>query len=166
MRIANRAMKTSRLTLQSPRALQSRRGVVSMYPSATSTLSGGGLDSNSEEYKRNEAAMMQYIAKTQLLLNKAKAGGGDEAKAKHLERGKMLARDRIDALLDPSSPFLELSPLAGHELYGKDEVPSGGIVTGVGKVQNRWCMIVANDATVKGGEWCWRRTENRGGWRD
>ncbi|HLN76446.1 MAG TPA: carboxyl transferase domain-containing protein [Nocardioidaceae bacterium] len=83
-------------------------------------------------------------------------GGSESARAKHLERGKLLARDRVDRLLDPGSPFLELSPLAATEMYGTpaggpDAVPSGGIVTGIGRVSGRECVIVANDATVKGG---------------
>jgi 3-methylcrotonyl-CoA carboxylase beta subunit len=75
---------------------------------------------------------------------------------KHVARNKLLARDRINALLDAGSPFLELSQLAGHELYEKEEVPAGGIVTGVGTIKGRQCMVVANDATVKvcGGERC------------
>jgi 3-methylcrotonyl-CoA carboxylase beta subunit len=67
------------------------------------------------------------------------------------ERGKLAVRDRIDKLLDPGSPFLELSPLAGLNLYGKEEVNAGGMVTGIGLVANRYCMFVANDPTVKGG---------------
>lgn len=65
--------------------------------------------------------------------------------------GKLVVRERIEKLLDPGSPFLEFSPLAGYELYGKEEVNSGGIVTGVGLIQGRFCMIVANDPSVKGG---------------
>jgi 3-methylcrotonyl-CoA carboxylase beta subunit len=64
--------------------------------------------------------------------------------------GKLIVRERIEKLLDPGSPFLEFSPLAGHELYGKEEVNSGGIVTGVGLIQGRFCMVVANDPSVKG----------------
>ncbi len=64
--------------------------------------------------------------------------------------GKLLVRERIEKLLDPGSPFLEFSPLAGYELYGKEEINSGGIVTGVGLIHGRFCMIVANDPTVKG----------------
>jgi 3-methylcrotonyl-CoA carboxylase beta subunit len=83
-------------------------------------------------------------------------GGSESARAKHTERGKMLARERIDALLDPGSPFLELSPLAAYAMYdrtGEDDfaVPSASIITGVGRVEGRECVIVANDATVKGG---------------
>ncbi|HYD84032.1 MAG TPA: carboxyl transferase domain-containing protein, partial [Opitutus sp.] len=77
-------------------------------------------------------------------------GGSDEAREKHLSRGKLLVRDRVDALLDPGAPWLELSPLAAHGLYN-DDVPAAGIVTGIGRVSGRECVIVANDATVKGG---------------
>ena len=80
----------------------------------------------------------------------ARQGGSPAARQKHTARGKLLARDRIDALLDPGSPFLELSPLAATGMYD-DAVPSAGIVTGIGRVSGRECVIVANDATVKGG---------------
>ncbi len=82
-------------------------------------------------------------------------GGSESARRKHLDRGKLLARERVDRVLDPGSPFLELSPLAATGMYspegGPDAVPSAGIVTGVGRVSGRECVIVANDATVKGG---------------
>ena len=79
-------------------------------------------------------------------------GGSEAARAKHTGRGKLLVRDRIDRLLDPGSPFLEVAPLAAYDLYGGElAVPSAGIVTGVGRIDGRLCMIVANDATVKGG---------------
>jgi 3-methylcrotonyl-CoA carboxylase beta subunit len=80
-------------------------------------------------------------------------GGPHDAKARalHHSRGKMLARERIDALIDPNTPFLELSQLAAHELYPRESVPSGGIVTGIGMINGVRCVIVANDATVKGG---------------
>ena len=76
---------------------------------------------------------------------------------RHVSRGKLLARDRVDKLLDPGSPFLELSPLAGEGLYGKDDVPSGGVVTGVGRIQGLECVVVANDVrfyswTLQGSE--------------
>ena len=77
-------------------------------------------------------------------------GGGEKYQERHLSRGKLLARDRIDALVDPGSPFLELSQLAAHGVYGED-VAAAGIVTGIGRVAGQECMIVANDATVKGG---------------
>ena len=85
----------------------------------------------------------------------ARQGGSESARRKHLDRGKLLVRDRVDRLLDPGSPFLELSPLAAFGMYGargrRDAVPSASIVTGVGRVSGRECVIVANDATVKGG---------------
>ena len=80
----------------------------------------------------------------------ARQGGSESARRKHLDRGKLLARERIDRLLDPGSPFLELSPLAATGMYD-DAVPSAGIVTGIGRVSGRTCVVVANDATVKGG---------------
>jgi acetyl-CoA carboxylase carboxyltransferase component len=83
-------------------------------------------------------------------LDRARAGGPEEARRRHVERGKLLVRDRIDALLDPGSPFLEVAPLAAHGLYGGD-APSAGIVTGIGRIHGREAMVVANDATVKGG---------------
>jgi 3-methylcrotonyl-CoA carboxylase beta subunit len=78
------------------------------------------------------------------------SGGGPDAIQKHKGRSKMLARERIDALIDPGAPFLEFSPLAAHGLYGGD-APSAGIVTGIGRIQGRQVVIVANDATVKAG---------------
>ena len=80
----------------------------------------------------------------------AAQGGGERARQRHLARGKLLPRERVDALVDPGSPFLELSPMAAHGMYD-DEAPSAGIITGVGRVAGRECVIVANDATVKGG---------------
>jgi 3-methylcrotonyl-CoA carboxylase beta subunit len=77
--------------------------------------------------------------------------GGSKAVARHRERGKLLPRERIQLLLDPGSPFLELSQLAGRGLYGHEDVPAGGIVTGIGAVHGRLTAVVANDATVKGG---------------
>ncbi|MDQ3615366.1 MAG: methylcrotonoyl-CoA carboxylase [Actinomycetota bacterium] len=94
--------------------------------------------------------MKVLVADLRSRLEKARLGGSESARRKHLDRGKLLARDRVDALLDPGSPFLELSPLAATGMYD-DAVPSAGIVTGVGRVSGRECVIVANDATVKGG---------------
>src|SRR5438309_10170190 len=77
-------------------------------------------------------------------------GGPERSRARHVERGKLLPRDRVDALVDPSSPFLELSPLAAGGMYD-DEAPGAGMITGVGRVAGREVVVVANDATVKGG---------------
>jgi 3-methylcrotonyl-CoA carboxylase beta subunit len=84
------------------------------------------------------------------LHNRISNGGPQMSKDKHVQRGKILARDRVTALIDPGSPFLELSPLAAHEVYD-DDVPCAGVIAGVGTVEGVTCMIVANDATVKGG---------------
>lgn len=93
------------------------------------------------------------VAMTRLteLTLKVQEGGPAKAREKHLARKKMLPRDRITALVDPGTTFLELSPLAGHELYPEAEVPAGGIITGIGVVEGVSCVIVANDSTVKGG---------------
>jgi 3-methylcrotonyl-CoA carboxylase beta subunit len=109
------------------------------------------VDTTSPEYRENDAEYGKVIAKLQELVDKTRKGGPPKAIAKHLERNKMLPRDRIDQLVDPGTTFLELSPLAGHELYGEEEVPCGGILTGVGVVEGVRCVIVANDSTVKGG---------------
>ena len=77
-------------------------------------------------------------------------GGSEESRARHTSRGKLLPRERVDLLLDPGSPFLELSALAAHGMYGGD-VPSASIITGIGRISGRECMVIANDATIKGG---------------
>lgn len=81
----------------------------------------------------------------------AALGGSEKDIQRHTSKGKLLVRDRINLLLDKGSPFLEMSPLAGHELYENLQINAGGIVTGIGRIQSIECMIVANDATVKGG---------------
>ena len=81
---------------------------------------------------------------------RVRLGGGEVARARHVGRGKLLPRDRVRALLDPLSPFLEIGQLAAHGLYG-GEIASAGLIAGIGRVSGRECMIVANDATVKGG---------------
>jgi len=97
--------------------------------------------------------MRELVDELRERLARARQGGSESARRKHTDRGKLLVRDRVDRLLDPGSPFLELSPLAAYGMYGDDEfaVPSAGVVTGIGRVSGRECVIVANDATVKGG---------------
>jgi 3-methylcrotonyl-CoA carboxylase beta subunit len=101
------------------------------------------------------AEMKELVEELRTRLAVVRRGGSEAARKKHTDRDKMLARDRVDALLDPGSPFLELSALAATGMYGDpeqpDAVPSAGIVTGIGRVSGRECVIVANDATVKGG---------------
>lgn len=95
--------------------------------------------------------MDEAMARLTQLSCKVQEGGPLKAREKHLARKKMLPRDRVTALVDPGTTFMELSPLAGHELYPEADVPAGGIITGVGVVEGVSCMIVANDSTVKGG---------------
>jgi 3-methylcrotonyl-CoA carboxylase beta subunit len=97
--------------------------------------------------------LRDLVAELRERLDVVRRGGSDAARTKHTERGKLLVRDRIDRLLDPGSPFLELSPLAAFGMYGDGDyaVPSASIVTGIGRVRGRECVVVANDATVKGG---------------
>jgi 3-methylcrotonyl-CoA carboxylase beta subunit len=108
------------------------------------------VEPSSPEFAQNREHHLQAIRDIAAHVDKAKLGGGEEATARHHKRGKLLPRERVAAILDPGTPFLELSPLAAHGLYGGD-APSAGIVTGVGLVQGREVMVVANDATVKGG---------------
>ncbi len=99
--------------------------------------------------------LRELVADLRERLATARLGGSEAARTKHTDRGKLLVRDRVDRLLDPGSPFLELSPLAATGMYGDpaapDTVPSAGIVTGIGRINGRECVVVANDATVKGG---------------
>lgn len=108
------------------------------------------VKTGSEIFVKNKKAMEELLLDLQQKVEKVRLGGGVKAVERHKSRKKYLPRERIDYLLDPGSPFLELSQLAGHELY-TDDLPSGGIVTGIGSVHGRLCMFVANDPTVKGG---------------
>jgi 3-methylcrotonyl-CoA carboxylase beta subunit len=108
------------------------------------------LDTESREFADNTEAMKGLVADLRAKLEAAMQGGSEEARTRHVTRGKLLARDRINLLLDPGTPFLELSPLAAHGMYGGD-VHSASVITGVGRISGRECVIVANDATIKGG---------------
>src|SRR5207244_3887590 len=111
------------------------------------------LDPASDEARANRESMDRLVAdlreRTAAVSDRG-AGGDDRSIARHRERGKLPVRDRIDRLIDPGTAFLELSPLAANGLY-EDEAPSAGIVTGIGRVEGTTCVVVANDATVKGG---------------
>jgi len=108
------------------------------------------LDTRSPDFAENRAAMQGLVDDLRGTLRRNAAGGSTAARDKHTKAGKLLARERIAALLDPGSPFLELSALAAQGVYG-EELPGAGLITGVGRVSSRQCMIVANDPTVKGG---------------
>lgn len=108
------------------------------------------IDPSSSDFARNSEAMRALVADLREKLSQVAGGGGGASRERHTARGKMLARERVDLLVDPGTSFLELSPLAAHGLYGGD-VHSASIVTGVGRIAGRECVIVANDATIKGG---------------
>ncbi|MDJ0937914.1 MAG: carboxyl transferase domain-containing protein [Kiloniellales bacterium] len=114
------------------------------------TVLKSSISTRSEAYKQNREAMLALVRDLRDKVESVKQGGGEKARERHLSRGKLLPRDRVRNLLDPGAPFLELSQLAAYGLY-KNEVPAAGIITGIGRVSGRECMIVANDATVKGG---------------
>ncbi len=108
------------------------------------------LDVRSAAFKANAAAMSEQVADLKARVAKNREGGGAKARERHLARGKLLPRDRVRTLLDPGSPFLELSQLAALNMYD-NEVPAAGVITGIGRVSGQECVIVCNDATVKGG---------------
>ena len=108
------------------------------------------IDPDSEAFRRNSAHMQTLVADLRKEAARVIEGGPEQARDKHLARGKLLPRDRVTRVLDRGSPFLEIGQLAAHGLYG-GEVPTAGLITGIGRVSGRECMIVCNDATVKGG---------------
>jgi 3-methylcrotonyl-CoA carboxylase beta subunit len=108
------------------------------------------LNVRSDDFRVNASAMQRLVDDLRTHLTAVAQGGGDAARAKHTARGKLLPRDRVQCLLDPGSPFLELSPLAAHGMYG-DAAPSAGLIAGIGRINGVACMVVCNDATVKGG---------------
>src|SRR5215470_10326069 len=101
-------------------------------------------------FAANRARMQQLVDELRERRAEARAGGPEEARTRHTARGKLLPRERVEALLDPGTAFLEFSPLAAYGLYGGD-APAAGIITGIGTIEGRQVVIVANDATVKGG---------------
>ncbi|HEY3908392.1 MAG TPA: carboxyl transferase domain-containing protein [Stellaceae bacterium] len=114
------------------------------------TILTTALDRRSEAFRNNDAAMRGLVADLREKLAKIEEGGGEGARRRHLARGKLLPRERVRLLLDPGSPLLELSALAAFGMYD-GEVPAAGIITGIGRVSGKECVVVANDATVKGG---------------
>ena len=108
------------------------------------------IDLESPEAKARATHNRALAAELRARVAKAALGGDERSRDRHVSRGKLLPRDRVEGLLDPGSPFLEIGQLAANGMYG-DEVPGAGIITGVGRVSGRQCMIFANDGTVKGG---------------
>ncbi|KAG6242080.1 hypothetical protein E4U25_004797 [Claviceps purpurea] len=147
--------RTTSQSLSSPSSSSPRpRTIANLTPphhAAALSRLPTAIDPSSDSFRQNASQMAALTARLANLTCTAQRGGPDKAREKHLARNKMLPRERIAALIDPGSTFLELSPLAGHELYPEAHVPAGGIITGVGVVEGVRCVIVANDSTVKGG---------------
>src|ERR1043165_1432059 len=114
------------------------------------TVLASQIDTRSDTFKRNAEAMRALVLDLKVRTDKVRLGGGEESRKRHMSRGKLLPRERVRVLLDPGSPFLELSPLAALDMYD-NEAPSSGVITGIGRVSGVECVIVCNDATVKGG---------------
>ncbi len=110
------------------------------------------VNSHSAEFASNHEAMTKLVAELRQVSDTIKQGGGEKAQQKHLARGKLLPRERVSRLLDPGSPFLEIGQFAAHEVYG-ESVPAAGTIAGIGRINGIECMVVANDATVKGGSY-------------
>ena len=108
------------------------------------------INTRSQDYTDNARAMQAQLDDLNQQLARTALGGNEAARAKHVARGKLLPRDRVEQLIDPGSPFLELSPMAAHGMY-EGEAPGAGVITGIGRVSGTECVIVCNDATVKGG---------------
>ncbi|MNF26790.1 Methylmalonyl-CoA carboxyltransferase 12S subunit [compost metagenome] len=110
------------------------------------------INTRSAEYAANRESILAQVNDLHALLARIREGGGPKAQERHTSRGKLLPRDRIDQLLDPGSPFLEVGQLAAYEVYGED-VPAAGVIAGIGRIEGVECMIIGNDATVKGGSY-------------
>ncbi len=118
----------------------------------TMTIIQSAIDQNSPEYLSNQKAMAEIVADLESKLVMIERGGGEKYCQRHLDRGKLLPRDRVNRLLDKGSAFLEFSQLAAYDMYSKD-VAAAGVITGIGRVAGQECVIVCNDATVKGGSY-------------
>ena len=108
------------------------------------------INPRSADFQANALAMQTLVQDLRQQCELAEKGGGEAARAKHQARGKLLPRDRVQQLLDPGTPFLELAPLAAHGMY-KGDAPGAGLIAGIGRIEGVDCMVVCNDATVKGG---------------
>ncbi len=108
------------------------------------------INVRSEDFKTNQQAMQTLVTDLKQVAQRIALGGGENARQKHLARGKLLPRERIDQLIDVGTAFLEIGQLAAYNVY-EDDVPAAGVIAGIGQVNGITCMIVANDATVKGG---------------
>ncbi|MCL4128977.1 UNVERIFIED_CONTAM: hypothetical protein GTU68_017967, partial [Idotea baltica] len=135
------------------KTLKFRYGCIAYHTNDSKNEIGTAISDQSVEFQENRSRMNTIVSELKEKINHITKGGGEKAIERHKGKGKLLVRDRISMILDQGTPFLELSQLAGYNLYPKEEVPAGGIVTGIGKVSGVECMIVGNDATVKGGSY-------------
>jgi 3-methylcrotonyl-CoA carboxylase beta subunit len=108
------------------------------------------IDKNAADFRANAERMRALVAELQKRRAEAALGGSEKARERHVGRGKLLPRDRVMNLVDPASPFLELSPLAGNGMYD-DDIHGAGLITGIGRIEGRECVVVCNDSTIKGG---------------
>ena len=127
------------------------------------TILKTGIDTREFSFADNADAMRSLVADLRDKVHEIKQGGGARSRDRHLSRGKLLPRDRVRTLLDPGTPYLELSQLAAYGVY-EEQIPAAGILTGIGRVAGRECVIVANDATVKGGTYYPLTVNNCGHW--
>ena len=130
--------------------LLQQRGVAtytSPFQASQISIIQTSVDPGSKAYQENAQSMSEALRKLKSLHETFARGGSEKSREKHVQRGRMLVRDRVTALLDPGTSFLELSALAGLEVYPGEDVPGGGIVTGIGTIEGVMCMIVANDST-------------------
>jgi 3-methylcrotonyl-CoA carboxylase beta subunit len=132
------------------RSMRRWRSLVSRSQGSTMTVLHSQLNPRSADFQANAAAMRGLVDDLHAQLARVAQGGGEAPRAKHTARGKLLPRDRVQMLLDPGTPFLEVAPLAALGIYNND-APSAGVIAGIGRVSGVDCMIVCNDATVKGG---------------
>ena len=129
-------------------------GAQRRYSLAHEALAGvipNDVDATTPEFQANVESMNALVGELDVLAEAVRLGGSAKARDRHVKKGKMLPRDRVQRLLDPHSPFLELSPFAAHECYPGESIPGASIITGIGRVSGVESMIVANDATSKGG---------------
>lgn len=124
-----------------------------MFQYDANAVIGTKVDANSPEYRENYAQMKTVVGDLKSVTSKILLGGDETSRKRHMSRKKLLPRERIERLIDPGSCFLELSQLAGYKMYENEEVPAGGLLTGIGRISNVDCLIVANDPTVKGGSY-------------
>ena len=108
------------------------------------------IDTQGKEFRANAAAMRALVKELDSRRAEAALGGNERSRERHVSRGKFLPRERVLRLLDPGTPFLELSPLAANAMY-EDAIHGAGIITGIGRIEGHDCVIVCNDATIKGG---------------